>query len=113
MIALERNREMIRAEFLQSEGRYKGFRVKGHAGYADKGQDIVCSAVSSAVMLAANIITDGFMRDADVFADNDAVSCVAAAADEVSDAVIGMLKAQLEMLLEEFPNTIDITISEV
>ncbi|MBR6070792.1 MAG: ribosomal-processing cysteine protease Prp [Ruminococcus sp.] len=104
---------MIRAEFLQSEGRYKGFRVKGHAGYADKGQDIVCSAVSSAVMLAANIITDGFMRDADVFADNDAVSCVAAAADEVSDAVIGMLKAQLEMLLEEFPNTIDITISEV
>ncbi|MDO4863843.1 MAG: ribosomal-processing cysteine protease Prp [Ruminococcus sp.] len=104
---------MIRAEFLQSEGRYKGFRVKGHAGYADRGQDIVCAAVSSAVMLTANIITDGFMRDADVFADDDAVSCVAAAADEVTEAVIGMLKAQLEMLLEEFPNTITITISEV
>ena len=104
---------MIRAEFLQSEGRYKGFSVKGHAGYADKGQDIVCASVSSAVMLAANIITDGFMRDADVFADNDAVSCVVAVADDVSEAVIGMLKAQFEMILEEFPNTITITISEV
>ncbi|MBR2530035.1 MAG: ribosomal-processing cysteine protease Prp [Lachnospiraceae bacterium] len=104
---------MIRAEFLQSEGKYRGFRVKGHAGYAESGQDIVCASVSSAVMLAANIITDGFKRDADVFADNDAVSCVAAEADEVTEAVIGMLRAQFEAVLEEFPDTIKITISEV
>ena len=57
---------MIRAEFLQSEGKYRGFRVKGHAGYAESGQDIVCAAVTSACMLAANIITDGFHISAKV-----------------------------------------------
>ncbi len=27
------------------------FRVSGHSGYAERGQDIVCAAVSSAVMM--------------------------------------------------------------
>ena len=32
--------------FRDAEGRYTGFEVKGHSGYAEAGSDIVCAAVS-------------------------------------------------------------------
>ncbi len=32
--------------FVDQEGNYSGFEVRGHAGYADQGQDIVCAGVS-------------------------------------------------------------------
>ena len=35
-----------------------GFKISGHSGYAENGKDIVCSAVSSAVYMAINTITD-------------------------------------------------------
>ena len=36
----------------------KKIRVSGHSGYADNGSDIVCSALSTACMLAINIIDE-------------------------------------------------------
>lgn len=35
-----------------------GFMIKGHTGYAAHGEDIVCSAVSTAALTAANGITE-------------------------------------------------------
>jgi uncharacterized protein YsxB (DUF464 family) len=35
---------------------YRGFRCEGHAGYADSGEDIVCSAVSVLVINTINAI---------------------------------------------------------
>lgn len=40
----------IRTEKNES-GNVVFFRVSGHSGYAERGQDIVCAAVSSAVMM--------------------------------------------------------------
>ncbi len=37
-------------------GWIKGFTSKGHAGYADKGEDIVCAAVSMLVINTLNSI---------------------------------------------------------
>ena len=37
---------MIRVTYLREQGRLVGFDCKGHADYAEQGQDIVCSAVS-------------------------------------------------------------------
>ena len=51
---------MIEASFVKSSGRFTGFTVTGHAGYADSGSDIVCAGVSSAVQLTANAITESF-----------------------------------------------------
>ena len=30
--------------------------IKGHAGYANKGEDIVCAAISTACIMTANLI---------------------------------------------------------
>jgi len=104
---------MIRAEFCESKGFLSGFKISGHAGYADSGQDIVCAAVSSAVSLAANIITDGFYSDAEAYEKDGAIVLNVDNPDEKTQAVLSMLKMQLEIILEEFPKTIKITISEV
>lgn len=50
---------MIIVEFFKgSNSVTAGFSVKGHAGMGQAGTDIVCAAVSSAVYLTANTITD-------------------------------------------------------
>lgn len=49
---------MIKAEFFLTNEKLSGFSVRGHAGYADIGFDIVCSSVTSAVELTANAITE-------------------------------------------------------
>ncbi|HHT43396.1 MAG TPA: ribosomal-processing cysteine protease Prp [Firmicutes bacterium] len=37
---------MIRIDFWKSDQGWQGFSARGHAGYADPGDDIVCAAVS-------------------------------------------------------------------
>lgn len=43
---------MIRITICERNGKIWAFQVKGHSGYAQTGQDIVCSAVSTATQMA-------------------------------------------------------------
>ncbi len=38
---------MIKARFIKDGSQYRGLEVSGHAFFAEKGQDIVCAAVSA------------------------------------------------------------------
>lgn len=49
---------MTTAKFLLSDDLIVSFELSGHSGYGEVGTDIVCSAVSSAVYMAANTITE-------------------------------------------------------
>jgi hypothetical protein len=53
---------MIRFTVWKSEDQYKGFESEGHAGYAEAGSDIICSAVSALTINAVNSI-DRFTDD--------------------------------------------------
>ena len=54
---------MIKATFFKdSEGRYRGFSLLGHAGYADSGQDIICASVSALSINTVNSI-EAFTED--------------------------------------------------
>jgi len=101
---------MIRAVFFESEGIFNGFRISGHAGYAVRGKDVVCSAVSSAVQLSANLITDAFCIPANVWAKDNAFECRVISPDSHSSAIIDMLKTHLEAISGEFPGAVKITI---
>lgn len=57
---------MVEAEFLNYTGSLVGYSVSGHADSGPFGHDIVCAAVSSAVMMATNTITDYLFCKADV-----------------------------------------------
>ena len=64
---------MIKAVFAVKGEKFIGFTVKGHSGYAESGNDIICAGVSSALMLTVNTITDFFSvaADMDIRPDNE------------------------------------------
>ena len=54
---------MITFTVWKSEHQYKGFESKGHADYAEDGDDILCAAVSALTINAVNSIEE-FTEDA-------------------------------------------------
>ncbi len=68
---------MIKAVFYRRKGKAAGFCITGHSDYAEAGSDIVCAAVSSAVMLVCNTVTDYFHDKAHVsVGENRIVLCL-------------------------------------
>jgi uncharacterized protein YsxB (DUF464 family) len=52
---------LIKVKFTKNKnGEYIKLTVEGHSGYAEEGSDIVCAAVSSAVQLSLNLITENY-----------------------------------------------------
>lgn len=49
---------MTKSKFLFCEDTVVSFELSGHSGAGEEGTDIVCSAVSSAVYMAANTILE-------------------------------------------------------
>lgn len=50
---------MVRVEVYRSaSGEVRGFLAAGHAGYAEKGDDIVCAAVSALTQTAVNALEE-------------------------------------------------------
>jgi hypothetical protein rflaF_00230 len=103
---------MIRAEFYESKGILKGFKISGHAGFANAGSDVVCAAVSSAVQLTVNLLNE-FDCEPQVGAAENTVDCHITASADTASAILKQLKLHFEAILEEYPKTIKITISEV
>lgn len=105
---------MIIAEFFRKNGEITGFKVSGHAGYDESGRDIVCASVSSAVMMAANLITEIFGFEAEISAVDDTVTLKT---DVPEDSVLqGLYKGlilQTEQISLEFNGTIKLKYSEV
>ncbi len=107
---------MIKAEFLSYGGGYVGFSVSGHAGAGEYGHDIVCSAVTSAVMLTVNTITDYLFSEADAQVGQNKVLFVLkkpeGATSIAARQVIASFKAHLEEIAKDSPGTIRISEKE-
>ena len=105
---------MIKAEFRYSDNLICGFTVSGHSGWDEQGKDIVCAAVSSAAIMAANTITEiqhikAEITDNDGFLNLDLSESGAKAAEDVLEG----FKLHLTALSEEYPQFINVKISEV
>lgn len=103
---------MIRAEFFRSMGLLKGFSFSGHSGYAESGKDVACAAVSSAVQLTVNMLSE-FGCQPDVRVEDNVIECMVSCDAENASRMLNQLKLHFETILEEFPNTIKITTTEV
>lgn len=109
---------MIKARFFNNKGCCFGFEISGHAGYAEKGHDIVCASVSSAVQMACNTITEIIGAGAYVGRENDKISLRLLRGNEKSKAddaevVFKGLRLHLSILKSQFDGTIRIEDSEV
>ena len=106
---------MIVADFYKSKSdKLMGFRVTGHADYGQFGHDVACASVSSAVMMAANTITEAFKVDAKVSVDENEIIVKLAADDEGNgDKVILGLLTHMYFLSEDYTGCIKVRVNEI
>lgn len=98
---------MIKATFFYRAQTPVGFQVTGHSCTAESGKDIVCAAVTSAVMFAANTITESFAAKATVTVGKNSVS-VRQCGDQNGQKIIGALKDHLAVIQTDYPDAIRI-----
>ena len=102
---------MIAADFFKNESdMLTGFRVSGHAGLADLRFDVCCASVSSAVMMAANTITEAFKLEADVEVGENEIRLDMKKPDENADKILMGLLIHLYNLKDEFPGHIKLKV---
>ena len=104
---------MIRIRFCRRGGEIVGFRVKGHAGFAESGQDIVCASVTSAVQMAANGLTECAGLPADLSVHEGDISLRCEGGGEGANLLFESLYLQLSLLAQDYPKNIVITDTEV
>ena len=104
---------MIKAVFYKKDGLFQGFRISGHSGYAEAGSDIVCASVSSAAMLAANIVTDHLLSRADVSAKDNILSLSLRTEDGDAPKIIAALCEHISAIAEDYEGTVNVTVTEV
>ncbi len=97
---------MITAIFSSSDAHWRAFAVRGHAGFAESGRDIVCAAVTSATELAVNTVTDVLCVPAKVCVEEDSVALWLDRPDVQAQALIEGLYRHLCLLAEQVPGCI-------
>jgi uncharacterized protein YsxB (DUF464 family) len=101
---------MIRAAFCGAGDALSGVRLTGHADYADAGEDIVCAAVTSAVQMTANGITEILKIPLPITVEENLISfTLPKEADAAARAFLLALRLHLEILSQRYENTITIT----
>ncbi len=103
---------MVRANFYKCNGNFVGFKISGHTGYAERGSDIVCAAVSSAVQLTVNLLYE-FKTAPRVCTGGDSVECRVNGDNDTAARIFKQLMHHFELIIEDYPRTIKINISEV
>ncbi len=108
---------MIKVNFIsESSGRLEAVDVLGHSGYAEEGSDIVCSAVSSAVMLTHALLFDVKKIPVEtVVEDEGAHIRIILPEKKISEGEEALLalKIYLTELEEDYPEFIKVELTEV
>ena len=115
---------MIKFTFFKRDGIYYGFEEQGHAGYAESGDDIVCSAVSAMTMLILNTIEISFAGDIKYDIDETStrvtVKSMCALPEFEADekkrfAIEGLFKGyyyQLSDMIEDYYDYLDVEVTD-
>ncbi|MBO5374300.1 MAG: ribosomal-processing cysteine protease Prp [Clostridia bacterium] len=115
---------MTKVVFFKSGDSYWGFEEQGHTGFAESGEDILCSALSSMTMLIINAIEVAYASRVDYEIDDETtnvrVSVRSALSDYEADekkryAISGLIMAyyyQLNDLVEEYYDYLEVEVIE-
>ena len=106
---------MTTVVFRMEDDRITGFEAKGHSGYAEAGEDIVCAAVTSAVRLVEATVNDvlGLAASVKVREQDASISLRRPGGlDEVTESTCQSLMTGLMVyfaqLHDEYPDNIEV-----
>ena len=115
---------MIHFTFFRRDKVFYGFEECGHAGFADSGDDIVCSAISAMTMLIINAIEITYASNVDYKIDDSTTDITVKAMEALPEyssdekkrfAVAGLIEAyylQLNDMLEDYYEYIDVDVKD-
>ena len=115
---------MTKVVFFKSGDSFWGFEEQGHTGFAESGEDILCSALSSMTMLIINAIEVAYASSVDYEIDDETthvrVSVRSALSSYEKDkrksyAISGLIMAyyyQLNDLVEEYYDYLEVEVIE-
>lgn len=104
---------MIKVEFFKAESFLTGFQAHGHSMSAPHGEDIICAFVSSACLMAANTVTEIIGIKADARADDGFLELKINGSAAAAQDILNGLKLHLSELQKDYPENINVIISEV
>ncbi|WRS27340.1 ribosomal-processing cysteine protease Prp [Oscillospiraceae bacterium MB08-C2-2] len=105
---------MIHAAFERQGDQITAVSVSGHAGYAQAGRDVVCAAVTSAVQLTANALTEVLQEKAQVGLEENLISIrLSEPFSPQATAFMQALYLHLGLLAEDYTKNLRLTVSEV
>jgi uncharacterized protein YsxB (DUF464 family) len=98
---------MVRAAFFLKDGRYCGFTVTGHAlPPGDYGEyDLICAAVSSAVYLTCNTLTD-FIGGCCACQDDNKITLNAENSNGAAQGIIRGFQSHMREMARQYPKNI-------
>ena len=106
---------MTTVVFRMEDDRITGFEARGHSGYAEAGEDIVCAAVTSAVRLVETTVNDvlGLAASVKVREQDASISLhLPGGLDEVTESTCQSLMTGLMVyfaqLHDEYPDNIEV-----
>ena len=98
---------MIKVNFKKSNGNTYEVVIKGHANYAEMGQDIVCSAVSTMAITTVNAILS--LEETIDASEKSGYLVIRTLKDtDVNQKLLSNLERMLTELSEEYPQNIEI-----
>ena len=115
---------MTKIVFFHNDGHFYGFEEHGHTGYAESGEDILCSALSAMTMLIINTVLVSYATDLDYRIDDEttdiSVRCRAALPQYEEDdrktyAISGLFHGyyqQIKDLTEEYYQYLEVELVE-
>ena len=104
---------MTQVSFTEASGKITAFILSGHSMAAEYGSDIVCAAVSSAVYMAANTITEILGVRADITVRDGYFQLAVALNDAEKCAPITQgLRLHLSELARQYPDHITMNMEE-
>ena len=104
---------MTRCEFFMDGDRITGFSVSGHSGYAARGEDIVCAAITALVTMAEATINDicGAKAKVRVKEEDARVTLTLPTSCDEEDTVQAVLAGMLVYLIDlrdQYPDYIEV-----
>ena len=101
---------MIRCTVHEKGGMITGFECKGHAGFAESGQDIVCAAVSILTTTCANALeTVAGVRPLVSAQSGDMFLALPAHSGHDAQVILKAMRQGMRDLAEEYPDHFHLT----
>ena len=104
---------MINVKFCKADDVLIAFEAEGHSMSAPKGEDLICAFVSSACLMAANTVTEIIGADADADAEDGYLKLLIKKSANSAQDILNGLKLHLTELQKDYPENINVIISEV